>query len=496
VGRCDKMAKMIKKIPTEIRKVIETLTKANFEAYLVGGCVRDLILERQPKDWDVATNANPKQLVKLFPHSFCDNNFGTVDVLTGSKDPSLRGVEITPYRVDGVYEDKRHPREVKFTKHLKEDLARRDFTINAMAMKVEEKETPLIDLFQGQEDLKKKIIRAVGEPNQRFNEDALRMMRAIRFATTLDFTIDPSTQEAIKKHAADLQAISEERVRDELTKIIENSRAAEGIELLRIVGLLSFIIPELDKSYGVAQNKHHIYDVYEHSIRALRYAAAQDFSFTIRLASLLHDIGKPATKEGEGEDATFYNHEVVGAKMAEKILSRLRFSRQETKRIVRLVRYHLFYYNVDEVGEASVRKLVRRVGRENMGDLIKVRMADRIGSGVPKAKPYKLRHLEYMIERVSRDPLTVSCLAVSGQEVMDLLKIKPSPKVGQVLSILLDQAINNPEKNKAVYLKKEIKKIGKFSSKELDTQARKARKAMDEIREKKDAMTKKKYWVQ
>ncbi len=494
--RCDKMAKMIKKIPKEIKKIIETLTKAKFEVYLVGGCVRDLILGQQPKDWDVATNAKPEQLTKLFPHSFCDNNFGTVDVLTGSKDPSLKGVEITPYRVDGVYEDKRHPQKVKFTKHLKEDLARRDFTINAMAMKVEGEEVSLIDLFQGQEDLKKKVVRAVGEPDQRFDEDALRMMRAVRFATTLDFAIEPLTQKAIKKHAADIQVISKERVRDELVKIIKNSRAAEGIELLRTVGLLSFIIPELSESYGVAQNKHHIYDVYEHSVRTLKYAVTQDFSFAIRLAGLLHDVGKPATKEGEGEDATFYNHEVVGAKMTEKILSRLRFSRQEIKQIVRLVRYHLFYYNVDEVGEASVRKLVRRVGRENMDDLIKVRMSDRIGSGVPKAKPYKLRHLEYMVERVSRDPLTTACLAISGQEVMDLLKIKPGPKVGQVLSILLDQIINDPKKNKAAYLKKEIEKIGKLSSKKLNVRVQEARKAIEEIREKKDIMTKKKYWVQ
>ena len=217
-------------------------------------------------------------------------------------------------------------------------------------------------MFDGQKDLKNKIIRTVGNPEERFNEDALRMLRAVRFATTLGFKIEEKTAEAIKKNSIWLEAISKERIRDEFVKIIMADKAADGIELLRELGLLKYIVPELLENYGVSQNKHHIYDCYQHAVKSLEYTAKKKFNMQVRLAALFHDIAKPRVKAGEGENATFYNHEIVGAKMTFQILNNLKFSKKEVEKITKLVRYHLFYYNVDEVGESSVRRLVKNVG--------------------------------------------------------------------------------------------------------------------------------------
>ena len=250
------------KIPKEVSFIISGLKKKGFEAYIVGGCVRDLLRKVEPEDWDVATNARPEEIGKIFLRSFADNKFGTVTVLTESKNPKLKEIEITPYRIDEKYTDKRHPDEIRWAKTIEEDLARRDFTINALAMTSELK---IIDPFEGQKDLENKIIRAVGKAEDRFNEDALRMIRAIRFATILGFKIEPKTAQAIKKNSFWLQAISKERIRDEFLKIIMAPRSSSGIELLRQTGLLKFIMPELEEGRGVTQNKHHIYECYEHS---------------------------------------------------------------------------------------------------------------------------------------------------------------------------------------------------------------------------------------
>ena len=482
-------------IPREIQSVIEKLTKKGFEAYLVGGCVRDLLRGAEPKDWDIATNAKPNEIGTVFKKSFADNNFGTVTVLTDSKNPKLKEVEITPYRIDERYTDKRHPDAIRFAKTIEEDLARRDFTINAIAALPKDTELKIVDPYEGEKDLQKKIIRAVGDPEDRFSEDALRMMRAARFATTLGFRVEKETAKAIQKNAPWLQAISKERIRDEFLKIIMASRAADGIVLLRELGLSKYIVPELEEGYKVAQNKHHIYDCYEHAILSLQYAAKKKFHRDVRLAALFHDIGKPRTKQGEGPDATFYNHEVVGAKMTARLLERLRFSKKDIEKIAKLVRYHLFYYNVDEVSESSVRRLVRRVGPENMEELLQLRMADRIGSGVPKAEPYKLRHLKYVIEKVSRDPISVKMLKVNGENVMKMLTIEPGPKVGYVLDVLLELVLLEPGKNKKSILEKEVQKLGKLPDKKLQELARKAREEREGIETKEDVMTKKKYWV-
>ena len=502
-------------IPKEVKFVVDELKEKGFEAYLVGGCVRDLLRGEEPEDWDVATNASPKEIEKIFPKNFADNKFGTVTILTNSKDPKLKEIDVTTYRVDEKYSDKRHPDSIRFAKTIEEDLARRDFTINAMAAEISENKEQktknrkqkncslfivrcslkIVDPFGGQEDLKNKIIRAVGKAEDRFSEDALRMMRAIRFATVFGFEIKTATSEAIKKNSPWIQAISKERIRDEFMKIIMSDGPAEGIEFLRELGLLKNIIPELEENYKISQNKHHIYDCYEHAILSLKYAAEKNFNKYVRLAALFHDIGKPRAKRGEGLKSTFYSHEIIGAKMTAQILNRLRFPKKDIEKIVKLVHFHLFYYNVGEVSESSVRRLVRNVGPENMEELLQVRMADRIGSGVPKAEPYKLRHLKYVVERVSRDPISAKMLKVSGNDVMSILNIKPGPKIGWVLDILLGYVLLDPKKNKKEFLEKEIKKLGKLSEKELSSLAEKSEKERENIEIKKDEMTKKKYWV-
>ena len=487
------------KIPKEVKNVIGVFERAGFQAYIVGGCVRDSLMGIKPSDWDITTNAKPEETKKLFPKIFTVDKFGLVTVLTGSKDKTLKEIEVMPFRIEAKYTDKRHPDKVEWTENIEQDLSRRDFTINAMVAQLEKggKGFKITDLFYGRKDLENKIIRTVGEPRERFSEDALRMMRAVRFSVTLgeDWKIESKTKKALKENAGLLEVISKERVREELMKIIMCPGAMQGIELLRQTGLLTYIIPELEENYGVGQNKHHIYDCYEHAIRSLDYAARQGYNKDVRLAALLHDIAKPRVKEGKGEDATFYNHEVVGARMVKKILRRLRFPEKDIKKITKLVRYHLFYYNVDEVTESSVRKLVKNAGKENIDELLQVRYADRIGSGCPKAVPYKLRHLQYVIDKVARDPISVSMLKVDGSVVMKTIDIEPGPHIGKILDILLVEVLEEPSKNKLAHQKKKIKELGGMSNEELDRVATKARAEIKDVKMKKDDMLKKKYWV-
>ena len=510
------------RIPQEVKSIIDEFKKAGFEAYIVGGCVRDFLRGVEPEDWDVTTNAKPEEIQKIFPESFYENKFLTVTVKTKSKNQRLkelkedksssrpftdvREIEVTTYRKEAKYTDKRHPDEIKFAKTIKEDLARRDFTVNAIAatpeaskLKVKNEKLKIIDPFEGQKDLENKIIRAVGNPEERFNEDALRMMRAVRFTVTLDgsasWRIEEKTTQAIKKNSPWLRAISRERIRDEFSKIIMAERAADGIELLRESGLLKYILPELEEGCKVTQNKHHIYECYEHALLSLKYAAQKKFNKYVRLAALLHDIAKPRVKKGEGPNATFYGHEMVGAKMTSQILNRLKFSKKEIEKIAKLVRYHLFYYNPEEVGDASVRRLLRQVGPENMEELLQVRMADRIGSGVPKAEPYKLRHLKYVIEKVSQDPISVKMLKLNGNDVMKILGIPPGPKIGNILDVLLGYVLEDPKKNDKEFLEKEVKKLGKFPENELISLTKKASREREKLETKRDEMTKKKYWV-
>lgn len=486
-------------IPKEVKSIVKSLQNAGFQAYIVGGCVRDFLLGPEgypePKDWDVTTNAKPEEIQKVFPDSFYENKFLTVTARTGSKKENLSEIEITTYRFEAEYSDKRHPDQVQYAQKLEDDLSRRDFTINAMAMDTEGKSKKIIDLFDGQKDLKEKIIRTVGNPEERFNEDALRMLRAVRFATVLDFKIEDKTAEAIKKNSIWLEAVSQERIRDEFIKIVMSENAAEGIELLRELNLLKYVIPELLENYGVSQNKHHIYDCYQHAVKSLEFTAKKKFGYEVRIAALLHDIAKPRVKVGQGENSTFYNHEIVGAKMTFQILNRLKFSKKEIEKITKLVRYHLFYYNVDEVGEASVRRLVKNMGPENMEELLQVRQADRIGSGVPKAEPYKLRHLKYLIDKVSQDPISAKMLKINGNDLMKILGDKPGPKIGWILDILLGYVLDDPQKNTKDFLETEVEKLDKLDDKELLSLAEKSKEEKTEVISKNDEMTKQKYWV-
>ncbi len=476
------------KLPQEIKTVLNKLEEANLGAYLVGGCLRDLLLGQKPKDWDIATKAKPEKIQKIFPDSFYQNKFGTVTVKTKSKEKTLQEIEITTFRTEQKYTDKRHPDKIRFTPNLKEDLARRDFTINALALDKKEK---LIDFFDGQKDLKKKIIRAVGQPEERFNEDALRMLRAIRLAGELNFKIEPKTFQAIQKNAGWLQAIAKERIREELIRIIMADKADEGIELLRETGLLKYIIPELEKGVGVSQNRHHVYTIYQHSVLSLKFAGQKKFNLTVRLAALLHDIAKPQTKEGEGPEATFYNHDVLGAKFAVNILSRLKFPKETIEQVALLIRNHMFVYDVEEVTEAGVRRLLRRVGLKNIDDLINLRIADRLGSGCPKAVPYKLRHLQYIIEKVSQDPISVKMLNIDGRQVMKILGIEPGPRVGLILEALLAESLEDPKLNNQKKLAQRVKELNKLSDKELKDKTKKVKEKKEEV----DLEMKGKYWV-
>lgn len=482
-------------IPQEIKSIISRLEKGGFEAYVVGGPVRDFLLGKIPKDWDITTNAKPEEIQKIFPESFYNNKFGTVTVVNKkTEDEKLRNIEITTYRVDVGYSDKRHPDKVKFTPNLKEDLSRRDFTVNAMALQTKNEKLKtinykIVDLFGGQEDLKNKIIKAVGNPDERFSEDALRMLRAVRFACQLDFEIEKKTFRAIQKNKDLMKFVSCERIRDEFEKIILSDRASEGIELLRESGLLKYIIPELEKGIGVRQNRHHIYTIYEHSVLSLKHCPSKKLE--VRLASLFHDIAKPQTKAGTGQDSTFYNHDYLGAKFAKKILARLKFPNKTIEKVSLLVKNHMFYYNVDEVSEAGVRRLIRRTGKENLKDLMDLRIADRLGSGVPKAKPYKLRHLEYLIEKVSKDPISAKMLKINGQDIMKILNATPGPKIGAILKVLLSEVIEDPEKNTKEYLEKRTKELNKLSAQEIQ----KSEKVIEEKKEEEDLKDKKKFWV-
>ena len=469
-------------IPEKITVIGATLAGAGFEAHLVGGCVRDFLLGKEPKDWDIATDALPEQVQKLFPDSVYENKFGTVGIKTGSENPLHAVVEVTTYRTEGAYRDMRHPDTVAFVKTIEEDLARRDFTVNALALSmVEGMAGKIIDPFGGVADLKKKIVRAVGDPDERFTEDALRLMRAVRFAAQLGFGIEEKTMEAVMRHAGLLEAVAKERVRDELVKIIESDGAGLGIRMLTDCGLMRHVLPELLDGVDCGQNKHHIYTVYEHNVRALEYTAKQGYSFEIRLGSLLPDVGKPATKRGDGHDSTFYNHEVVGAKMACMLLDRLHFSKKIVEKIAHLVRWHLFYYNVGEVTEAGVRRFVRKVGPEHIADLLKVREADRIGSGVPKAVPYKLRHLMFMIEKVAKDAIDTRMLALDGTDVMRLGGLAPSPKVGWILAILLEEVLDDPARNAEDVLTLRIKELNALGDADLKALAAKAKEGTEEF---------------
>lgn len=472
---------------------MDKIKAAGFEVFVVGGSVRDLLLRQNENtsvhDWDLTTNARPEQILKIFPEGKYENDFGTVLVaIKNSENETQAVVEITTYRSERGYADRRHPDEVVFEDKLENDLARRDFTVNAMAWDGGEGE--IIDLFGGQKDIKKKIIRAVGEPVDRFKEDALRMMRAVRFACQLGFKLEDKTARGIVKMAGSIKFIAQERIRDELIKILQSDRAYAGLMMLHDYKLLQYIIPELEQGVGMAQNRHHTYSVFEHLALSLKHCPNKDWR--VRLAALLHDIGKPKTRKIINGTVTFYNHEYAGARQTEKILRRLKFSAADMEKIVNLVRNHMFYYDVGEVTESSVRRLISKVGKENLKDLIDLRIADRLGSGVPKAKPYKLRHLEYVMEKVQNDPVSVKMLKLNGDYMIANLGFAPGPKMGAILDILLSEVLDDPGRNTIDYLARRAKELDKEDLEQLRAGAK---SAISEKREADDERLKKNFYV-
>lgn len=451
------------KIPVNIINVTDTLSKAGYEAYIVGGCVRDLIIGRSPKDWDVTTNATPEQIIPLFEKTFYENTFGTVGVVIDEETT----VEVTPYRIESTYSDNRHPDKVIFSDKIQDDLKRRDFTINALA--ANPKTGIIVDEFDGLADIHSKTIRAVGSPDNRFQEDALRLIRAVRFSAELGFIIDFETQNSMLKNADLIKNISVERIRDELTKIIMSDNPMMGFVFLEKLGLLKHFLPEISSAVGVKQNQAHSYDVFEHLLRSLQCSADKKYPFFVRLSALMHDIGKPTTQRyvKDRKDYTFHGHEVVGSRMTEVILKRLKFKNEIIKLVCKMVRWHMFFSDTEQISLSAVRRIVRNIGTDHIWDLVNLRICDRVGTGRPKEDPYRLRKYMSMIEEVLREPVSVSKLKINGNDLMKLASLTPGPKVGFILNILLEDIIEKPENNTDDYLKDKAIALNALDLKEL-----------------------------
>lgn len=471
-------------IPKEVQHVADILESHGFEAYLVGGCVRDLLIGKQPKDWDITTDAHPNEIESFFPNTYINNDFGTVGVVNEeTEDPTLKVVEVTPYRTESEYSDARRPDSVEFGVSLTEDLKRRDFTVNAIAYRL--KDESIVDLFGGEEDITHKRLRAVGNPTERFKEDALRMMRAVRLAVELGFVIESETMAAITENSTNLSRISKERIRDEFSRILESKQPMQGIIFLEKLQLLQFVAPDLLRGIGVEQNQAHAFDVYEHLLRTMQHAADKDWEFDIRLAGLFHDISKPETRRwsDEKKDWTFHGHEVVGARVAKKALQDLKFPRERIERIVTLIRWHMFFSDPAQITLSAVRRTIANVGQENIWDLLKLRRCDRIGTGRPKEQPFRLRKYTAMVEEALRDPISVKMLKIDGSRIMELTGEKPSKKLGDTLNALLEEVLDEPTKNTPEYMEKRALELMNMTETELDALG----KSGKEKREKEEA---------
>lgn len=502
------------KIPPYVTHVTKTLENAGFEAFLVGGCVRDLILEREPKDWDITTNAKPEEIISLFEKTVYENKFGTVAVVfedVSHETPILEDgsllkpktnnqkanfvVEVTPYRLEAKYSDFRHPDEVNFGNNIEDDLKRRDFTVNAMAYNISKGH--IIDLYKGQEDIKDKVLRTVGNPDDRFNEDALRMLRAIRFSTQLDFIVSHETMESIVKNSELIKNISFERIRDEFNKIIMSPNSVIGITMLQKFGLLKHIIPELEEGIGCEQKGSHIFDVWEHSLHALDNATKKNWSLEIRLSALFHDIGKPRSRrKGVKKEYTFYGHEVVGTRITKQIMERLKYPKGITEKVLSFTRNHMFFSDTEKISLSAVRRIIQRVGKENIWDLMKVRECDRVGMKKAEA-PYRLRKYFAMIEEVLHDPISVNQLAIDGNDLLKMelhpptpenpvvwTGIKPGPRMGWILNALLEEVLDNPAKNTKEYLLELTKKLDTLEDSELKKLSEKGKSKKDKLEQK------------
>lgn len=442
------MEKIFTNIPAPIKEIARILNTEGFQCFLVGGAVRDSIMGFAPKEYDITTNAKPEDVQRIFKYTIPTGiKHGTILVIL-----DYMHVEITTFRSDGNYSDGRHPDKVEYTASIEDDLPRRDLTINAMAYNISDGN--LIDMFDGMKDIKNKIIRSVGNPYERFTEDGLRIMRAIRFATKLNFNIEKETFDAICHSTGMLTSIAYERIREEFNGILISDNPFRGIELLRKTGILALIMPELMQGFGVAQNRFHKYDVYYHilhTIQAVEPLETEELTLLVRLAALFHDIAKPMVqkKVSKQEEPVYYNHEVVGANVAKKVMRRLKYSNAEIDFVTLLVRQHMFYYQ-DEWTDGAVRRFMKAVGIENIKPLLKLREADRLGSGNRKDKeskaiPKLLARIDKIIEE--ENAITVKDLKINGNDLMKEFNLKPGPIVGKILNYLLDLILDEPSLN-------------------------------------------------
>ncbi|NCN24309.1 MAG: HD domain-containing protein [Candidatus Pacebacteria bacterium] len=503
------------KLPLGPVYILKRLSSAGYEAALVGGIVRDILRGEIGTDFDFTTNATPEQILELFPESYYTNDFGTVsitdehlyelvgrpvpkktlqpgrtdrviDIARATKlHPSLTNAigevdseviqsppyEITTYRSDGAYEDKRRPESVTWGTTLSQDLERRDFTINALAIVVNfeavnldqaedevelrDDQFKIVDEHDGMNDLVKDRIHTVGDPKTRFSEDALRLLRAIRFSVQLNMQLSDDVYTAIKEQAKNLEHISAERIREELFKILLSPYPKAGIELLDATGLLQYVLPEILPMRGVDQGGHHTTDVWTHSLDALDESPSTDP--LVRLATLLHDVGKPATYDNSSGKPTFYNHEVVGSRIAKTIAKRLKLSNKETDRLFILVRFHMFHYQ-PTMSDAAVRRFMRKVGLSNIDDILDLREGDRLGSGAVKTS-WRLEEFKERMIAELHQPFEVTDLEIDGNDLITTLGLKPGRIIGEILQQLFEQVLENPEKNTKAILIDEAKKI-------------------------------------
>ncbi len=482
-------------IPPEVARVTEGLENAGFEAWIVGGCIRDLLLGHTPKDWDVTTNATPERIQGIFEHTYYTNEFGTVGVVNDTvTDERLKVVEVTPYRLEGKYSDARRPDSVVFSQKIEDDLKRRDFTINALAYSPSKGQ--LLDPYDGIKDMGSRWIRAVGEPGERFDEDALRIMRAVRLSAELDFQLEPKTQTAIGESATQLEKISKERIRDEFIRILNSAEPMKALILSHKLGILRYIAPEIEEGIGVEQNQAHSFDVFEHNLRSTQHAADKNWSFIIRLSALFHDVGKPKSRRWSDEkrDWTFHGHDVVGARMTKKILENLKFPRETIDRAASLVRWHMFFSDPEKVTLSAVRRIVANVGREHIWDLINLRICDRIGTGRPKEQPFRLRKYQAMIEQAMRDPISVGMLKIDGRKIIELGE-RPGPRIGWTLHALLEEVLEDPAKNTADYLEQKALELLNLTDKELRKIGEEAKEAKEVAEEAEIKDIHRKYFV-
>lgn len=423
-------------LPDEVKELMTKFSKANFEIYLVGGAVRDLLMGKNVYDWDFTTNATPDEILKIIPDGYYDNIFGTVGLVINE---DYRPFEITTFRTEIGYSDNRRPDNVSWGKTLEEDLKRRDFTINAFAYDGEK----LIDLYDGQKDLNNKVLRAVGDASERFNEDALRMMRAVRIAGELKFQIEKNTFEAIQSNATLINKIAKERIKDELFKILKSNNPYSGFVHLKESGLMQEILPELIKCFGIEQkspSRHHIYDVGTHLLMSLKECKSEDP--VTRFATLIHDIGKPQTvRKLPTGIITFYNHEMVSTRIAENLADRLKFSSKEKDKLVKLVRFHQF--TVDEhQTDSAIRRFITNVGLEYVEDMLDLRVADRLGGGASETS-WRLEEFKKRLVEVQKQPFEIKDLKINGKDVMEKLNIPAGPKVGEILEKLFNEVVEN-----------------------------------------------------